>query len=172
MQGDRVAARTYRAWKRRAAPPRAFSDDARVQRRRARSATQESSTCSPGSTSGTRRAGPNPRTSMGGGRSRRGCPATGFPECLGTRSTASCVRPGLHRPVTESFLGDRFRLCRSLGRVRLCGLRDRPVLGAIVGWQVSTVKDTSFVEACLRMELWRLDQTSRPIRRAARSSPG
>jgi putative transposase len=34
---------------------------------------------------------------------------------------------------------------------------------AIVGWQVSTVKDTSFVEACLRMALWRRDQTSRPI---------
>jgi len=30
-------------------------------------------------------------------------------------------------------------------------------------WQVSTVKDTSFVEACLRMTLWRRDQTSRPI---------
>jgi putative transposase len=34
---------------------------------------------------------------------------------------------------------------------------------AIVGWQASTVKDTSFVEACLRMALWRRDQTGRPI---------
>lgn len=34
---------------------------------------------------------------------------------------------------------------------------------AIGGWQVSTVKDTSFVEACLRMALWRREQTSRPI---------
>ena len=34
---------------------------------------------------------------------------------------------------------------------------------AIVGWQASMVKDTSFVEACLRMALRRRDQTSRPI---------
>lgn len=34
---------------------------------------------------------------------------------------------------------------------------------AIVGWQASMVKDTSFVEACLRMALWRRDQTDRPI---------
>jgi transposase InsO family protein len=34
---------------------------------------------------------------------------------------------------------------------------------AIVGWQASTVKDTAFVEACLKMALWRLDQTGRPI---------
>jgi putative transposase len=34
---------------------------------------------------------------------------------------------------------------------------------AIVGWQASTVKDTTFVEACLRMALWRRDQTGRPI---------
>jgi transposase InsO family protein len=34
---------------------------------------------------------------------------------------------------------------------------------AIVGWQASSVKDTAFVEACLRMALWRRDQTGRPI---------
>jgi len=34
---------------------------------------------------------------------------------------------------------------------------------AIVGWQVSTVKDTAFVEACLRMALWRRDHTGHPI---------
>ena len=34
---------------------------------------------------------------------------------------------------------------------------------AIVGWQASMVKETSFVEACLRMALWRRDQTDRPI---------
>ena len=34
---------------------------------------------------------------------------------------------------------------------------------AIVGWAASTVKDTNFVEACLRMALWRRDQTGRPI---------
>jgi putative transposase len=33
----------------------------------------------------------------------------------------------------------------------------------IVGGQASTVKDTSFVEACLRMALWRRDQTNRPV---------
>jgi putative transposase len=33
----------------------------------------------------------------------------------------------------------------------------------IVGWQASTVKDTAFVEACLRMALWRRDQTGRPV---------
>ena len=32
---------------------------------------------------------------------------------------------------------------------------------AIVGWQASTVKDTAFVETCLRMALWRRDQTAR-----------
>ncbi len=35
---------------------------------------------------------------------------------------------------------------------------------AIVGWQASTVKDTAFVESCLRMALWRRDQTKHPIR--------
>ena len=34
---------------------------------------------------------------------------------------------------------------------------------AIVGWQASTVKDTAFVEACLKMALWRRDQTSRRV---------
>lgn len=34
---------------------------------------------------------------------------------------------------------------------------------AIVGWQASTIKDTAFVEACLRMALWRRDQMNRPI---------
>jgi len=34
---------------------------------------------------------------------------------------------------------------------------------AIVGWAASTVEDTNFVEACLRMALWRRDQTGRPI---------
>jgi putative transposase len=34
---------------------------------------------------------------------------------------------------------------------------------AIVGWQASTVKDTAFVEACLRMALWRRDQSDRPV---------
>jgi len=36
-------------------------------------------------------------------------------------------------------------------------------LRATVGWQVSTVKDTSFVEACLRMAFWRRDHTGHPI---------
>lgn len=35
---------------------------------------------------------------------------------------------------------------------------------AIVGWEASTVKDTAFVESCLRMALWRRGQTKRPIR--------
>lgn len=34
---------------------------------------------------------------------------------------------------------------------------------AIVGWEVSTVKDTAFVEACLRMALWRRDHSGRPV---------
>ncbi|WP_157887868.1 IS3 family transposase [Frondihabitans sp. PAMC 28766] len=34
---------------------------------------------------------------------------------------------------------------------------------AIVGWQASTVKDTEFVELCLRMALWRRDQTDRKV---------
>jgi transposase InsO family protein len=34
---------------------------------------------------------------------------------------------------------------------------------AIVGRQVSTVKDTSFVEARLRVALWRRNHISRPI---------
>ncbi len=33
---------------------------------------------------------------------------------------------------------------------------------AIVGWETSTVKDTSFVEHCLRMALWRRQHTGRP----------
>lgn len=34
---------------------------------------------------------------------------------------------------------------------------------AIVGWSVATVKDVAFVEACLRMALWRRDHTGRPV---------
>ena len=33
---------------------------------------------------------------------------------------------------------------------------------AIVGWAAATVKDVAFVEACLRMALWRRDHTGRP----------
>ncbi|WP_183663605.1 IS3 family transposase [Neomicrococcus aestuarii] len=33
---------------------------------------------------------------------------------------------------------------------------------AILGWETSTVKDTAFVEHCLRMALWRREHTSRP----------
>jgi len=32
-----------------------------------------------------------------------------------------------------------------------------------VGWSVPRVKDTAFVEECLRMALWRRDQTGRPV---------
>ncbi|MET4062126.1 putative transposase [Arthrobacter sp. UYP6] len=34
---------------------------------------------------------------------------------------------------------------------------------AIVGWETSTVKDTSFVEHCLRMALWRREHAGRPV---------
>lgn len=34
---------------------------------------------------------------------------------------------------------------------------------AIVGWAASTMKDTGFVEACLRMALWRRDHTGHPV---------
>lgn len=34
---------------------------------------------------------------------------------------------------------------------------------AIVGWSVSAVKDVAFVEACLKMALWRRDHTGRPV---------
>jgi putative transposase len=34
---------------------------------------------------------------------------------------------------------------------------------SIVGWETSTVKDTAFVEHCLRMALWRRQHTGRPV---------
>jgi putative transposase len=34
---------------------------------------------------------------------------------------------------------------------------------SIVGWSAATIKDTAFVEACLRMALWRRDHTGRPV---------
>jgi len=34
---------------------------------------------------------------------------------------------------------------------------------AIVGWSIATVKDVAFVEACLKMALWRRDHHGRPI---------
>jgi transposase InsO family protein len=34
---------------------------------------------------------------------------------------------------------------------------------AVVGWSIATVKDVTFVEACLKMALWRRDHLSRPI---------
>lgn len=36
---------------------------------------------------------------------------------------------------------------------------------AIVGWAVSTVKDTGFVESCLKMALWRRDHAGHPVPR-------
>ena len=34
---------------------------------------------------------------------------------------------------------------------------------AIVGWETSTVKDTAFVEQCLKMALWRRKHSNRPV---------
>jgi putative transposase len=34
---------------------------------------------------------------------------------------------------------------------------------AIVGWQASVVKDTAFVEACLKMALWRRDHAGHTV---------
>jgi len=34
----------------------------------------------------------------------------------------------------------------------------------IVGWAISRIKDTHFVEQCLHMALWRRDHAGRPIR--------
>lgn len=34
---------------------------------------------------------------------------------------------------------------------------------AIVGWETSTVKDTEFVEQCLKMALWRRNHSKRPV---------
>lgn len=34
---------------------------------------------------------------------------------------------------------------------------------AIVGWETSTVKDTAFVERCLKMALWRRKHANRPV---------
>jgi len=34
---------------------------------------------------------------------------------------------------------------------------------AVVGWSIATVKDVTFVEACLKMALWRRDQLGQPI---------
>lgn len=36
---------------------------------------------------------------------------------------------------------------------------------AIVGWSVSTIKDTRFVESCLKMALWRRDHAGHPVDR-------
>lgn len=33
----------------------------------------------------------------------------------------------------------------------------------IVGWSISTVKDVTFVESCLKMALWRRDHTGHPV---------
>jgi putative transposase len=38
---------------------------------------------------------------------------------------------------------------------------------AIVGWRASTVKDAAFVDACLKMILWRRDHAGRPVERNA-----
>ena len=34
---------------------------------------------------------------------------------------------------------------------------------AVVGWSIATVKDVSFVEACLKMALWRRDHSGAPV---------
>ena len=179
MQGVRVAARTYRAWKRRAAPPRAFSDAGildvfhRLHQRDAKGR-------------------PKPevlygRRKMTAWLSRNGFPGVskhtvdrlmrlaGMNGLVRGRKTRTTVpakdgkRAGdlLNRDFTapfpnHSWVTDFTYVAAWSGFVYVAFAIDL-FSRAIVGWQVSTVKDTSFVEACLRMALWRRDQTSRPI---------
>lgn len=60
-----------------------------------------------------------------------------------------CVTDFTHVPVYSGFVYVAL----------VIGLYSR----AVVGWETSTIKDTAFVEHCLRMALWRREQTGRPV---------
>jgi transposase InsO family protein len=179
MQGVPVAARTYRAWKRRAAPARAFTDASildvfhQLHQRDGRGR-------------------PRPevlygRRKMTAWLGRKGFPGVskhtvdrlmrlaGMNGLVRGRKTRTTIpakdgkRAGdlLNRDFTapfpnHSWVTDFTYVATWAGFVYVAFAIDL-FSRAIVGWQVSTVKDTAFVEACLRMALWRRDHTGHPI---------
>jgi putative transposase len=179
-QGLRVAPRTYRSWKRKPAPRRAETDAAicdvlrRVQ-------------------TGGRQGGPLPEVLYGRRKMTAWLARNGFPgvskhtvdrlmRLLGmygvvrgrrTRTTIA-AKSGVRRS------GDLLNRCFNAPRPNHAWVTDFTYVSmwsgfayvafaidlysrAIVGWSASTVKDVTFVEACLTMALWRRDHTSRPV---------
>lgn len=169
MQGVRVAARTYRAWKSRAAPARAFTDASildvfhRLHQR-------------------DRRSRPRPEVLYGRRKMTAWLSRNGFPGVSKHTIDRLMRLAGMNGPVrgrkirsaipakdgkhagdllnrnfttpfpNHSWVTDFAYDATWAGFVNVAFAIDL-FSRAIVGWQVSTVKDTAFVEACLRMAL-------------------
>jgi putative transposase len=179
MQGFRVAARTYRTWKNRAAPARSFTDasilnafhelhqrDAKGRPRpevlygRRKMTAWLGRNGFPGVSKHTvdrlmRLAGMNGL--IRGRKTRATIPAKD-----GKRASDLLNRHFTAPRPNHSWVTDFTYVATWSGFVYVAFAIDL-FSRAIVGWQVSTVKDTSFVEACLRMALWRRDHTGHPI---------
>lgn len=179
-QGPAVAPRSYRAWKTRPAPPRAFTDAAVLDVLR-----------------GLRVGGPQGRPlpevlygrrKMTAWLSRNGFPGiskhtvdrlmrlVGMNGLVRGRRTRTTIRAkdGGRRA------GDLLNRCFASPRPNHAWVTDFTYIPTwsgfvyvafaidlcsrlIVGWSASTRKDVAFVEECLRMALWRRDHAGRPV---------
>ena len=180
-QGVRVTPRSYRAWKRRGAATRTRSDAAIVDRLRALKKRDAKGRQKPKVLYGWRK--------MTAWLARGGFPGIskhtvdrlmrleGMEGLVRGRRTRTTI-PGkdgkragdlLNRNFTaphpnHAWVTDFTYVATWSGFVYIAFVIDL-YSRAIVGWAASTVKDTAFVEECLRMALWRRDHTGRPVPR-------
>ena len=179
MQGFRVAARTYRAWKRRAAPARAFTDASILNAFHELHQRDAKGRPRPEVLYGRRKMtawlGRNGFLGVSKHTVDRLMRLAGMSGLVRGRKTRTTIpakdgkRAGdlLNRDFTapfpnHSWVTDFTYVATWAGFVYVAFAIDL-FSRAIVGWQVSTIKDTPFVEACLKMALWRRDHTDRPI---------
>jgi putative transposase len=178
-QGLQAAPRTYRAWKRHAAPARAVSDAAIVDRLR------QLRTGGPGGR-------PLPEVLYGRRKMTAWLARTGFPGVSKHTVDRLMRQEGMRglvrgRKVRTTIAAKDGRRARDLlnrhfrttapNRAWVTDFTYVPTWSgftyvafvidlysrAIVGWSASTAKDIAFVESCLAMALWRRDHTGRPV---------
>jgi len=178
-QGLQAAPRTYRAWKRNAAPARTVSDAAIVGRLR------QLRTGGPAGR-------PLPEVLYGRRKMTAWLSRTGFPGVSkhtvdrlmrqegmrglirGRKARTTIAAKGGRR--ARDLLNRHFRTTAP-NRAWVTDFTYVPTWSgftyvafaidlysrAIVGWSASTAKDVAFVESCLAMALWRRDHTGRPV---------
>ena len=73
------------------------------------------------------------------------------------------AEPGLHRPGPNQIWVTDFTYVPVYSGFVYVALVIDLYSRSIVGWETSTIKDTAFVEHCLRMALWRREHTGRPV---------